>query len=117
MYGKKARFSRKPWPVKLLLFFVAAAGFLLLVGGAIMLLWNAILPDLTGAKPIHFWQAVGLLLLARLLVGGIRYGLFGGRHRYIRKRRWKEKWMNMSEEERREFKERWQERCRHGKGK
>ncbi|MEM1320643.1 MAG: hypothetical protein AAGG75_10335 [Bacteroidota bacterium] len=113
MYSNKARFRGKPWPVKLLFFLLAAAAFLLLVGGAIMWLWNAILPDLVGVKPIRFWQAVGLLLLVRLLMGGLRYGLFGSKRHYARKRRWKEKWMNMSEEERQEFKNRWKERCRH----
>src|SRR5688572_19456639 len=73
----------------------------------VMLLWNAILPDVLNAKPINFWQSLGLLLLAKILFGG-----FGGwRH----KRRWREgmqmKWQNMTPEERQKFKEEWKERC------
>ena len=42
----------------------------LLFGTAVMLLWNAIMPALVHAAYVSFWQSVGLLLLARILVGG-----------------------------------------------
>jgi hypothetical protein len=35
-----------------------------------MLLWNWLLPGLFGVKIITFWQAFGVLLLAKLLFGG-----------------------------------------------
>jgi len=38
-------------------------------GGMVMLLWNAVLVEATGVKPLGFWQALGLLLLCRLLFG------------------------------------------------
>jgi hypothetical protein len=45
------------------------------IGGEIVLhLWNWLLPDLFGWHQITFWQALGVLLLCRILVGG-----FGGR--------------------------------------
>ncbi len=37
---------------------------------AFMLLWNALLPVIFGLKAIGYWQAVGLLLLAKILFGG-----------------------------------------------
>ncbi|MBO5062254.1 MAG: hypothetical protein J6C31_06530 [Prevotella sp.] len=42
---------------------------------AVMLLWNAILPDLTGWHEINFWQSAGLCLMFRLMTGhiGISY--------------------------------------------
>ena len=44
------------------------------VGAAVMLLWNALLPSLFGWSAITFWQAVGLLVLSRILIGGLRGG-------------------------------------------
>jgi hypothetical protein len=56
-------------------------GFLLLValGGEIVRqLWNWLLPPLLGVREVTFWQALGLLALSRILVGG--FGLGGGSH-------------------------------------
>ena len=82
-------------------FIVAVAGF----GLVTMLLWNALLPDIFGVISINFWQAVGLVVLARVLFSGIGGGHFGGMkhlhhhsHNPIR-----EKWMKMTPEERKEF--------------
>ena len=51
------------------------------VGGQIVrLLWNWLLPPLFGWPQITFWQALALLVLCRILVGG------GGR--FGRGRRW-----------------------------
>ena len=52
---------------------VFVAGF----GGAVLHLWNALMPEIFGLPLIGFWQAVGLLSLSWLLFGGPR-GLMGG---------------------------------------
>ena len=39
---------------------------------AVMSLWNWLMPAIFGTNPITFWQAVGLLLLSRILFG--RFG-------------------------------------------
>jgi len=91
------------------IFFLAMAiVFVFAVGNIVMYLWNWILPDAIGAQEITFWKAVGLFVLTRILFGGFKSrGSHGGR----RKRgRWKEKWMNMTEEERIEFKQGWKEK-------
>ncbi|MCE1190031.1 MAG: hypothetical protein LWX56_12940 [Ignavibacteria bacterium] len=36
----------------------------------VMLLWNAILPELFGFKPVTFWQSLGILVLSKILFGG-----------------------------------------------
>jgi hypothetical protein len=63
---------------KLLLFApVGVAGLVLftfIVGEIVRRLWNWLLPTLFGLPAITFWQALGLLVLARILFGG-----FGGR--------------------------------------
>lgn len=38
----------------------------------IMLLWNWLVPSITGWTEIGFWQAYGLSLLLSFLTGGIR---------------------------------------------
>lgn len=95
-------------------------GVLLLGGWAVMLLWNAILPDVTGVKMLTYWQAVGLLVLSRILFGGWRGGGKPGgfnKHRpdFQKHAAWREKWMNMSAEERIKFKQEWRERCKQGR--
>jgi len=77
----------------------------------VMLLWNALLPPIFALPQISYLQAAGLLILARLLFGGLG-GLHGGRrskrgrHPFHHGNKFREKWMNMSEEERKEFMER-----------
>jgi hypothetical protein len=79
---------------------------------AAMLLWNALLPEIFALPQISYLQAVGLLILARLLFGGIGGDLHGGgrgagrgRYPFHHGNKFREKWMNMSEEERKEFME------------
>ena len=85
----------------------AIVAAVLLFGGAVMLLWNAILPPVTGVAALTFWQAVGLLALCRILFGGFR----GGGRPHAERPNWRRKWMNMNEEERARFKAEWRERC------
>lgn len=106
-------------PKKFVFFPLFGVGALFLGGWAVMLLWNAILPDVTGVKTLTYWQALGLLVLSRILFGGWRGGRPGGYAKHnsdFRKHTaWKDKWMNMSMEERMKFKQEWRERCRRGK--
>jgi hypothetical protein len=81
-----------------LIFLAAIAGFSLLV----MLIWNAIMPDLFLLPEIGYVQAVLLLILARLLFGG---SPFRG-HRYP-SHMMHDKIRQMSPEEREEFRKKW----------
>jgi hypothetical protein len=47
-----------------------AALFALLLGVVVQWLWNWLMPVIFNLKPITFWQSVGLIFLAKLLVGG-----------------------------------------------
>ncbi len=79
-------------------------------GSIVMLLWNALLPVLFHLPVITFWQALGLLVLSKLLFGGFRGG--GGRgHQW--KNKMQEKLRNMTPEEREKFKQEWRNRCGH----
>lgn len=98
-------------PAKFGFFLIAAVVFVLVISGLIMVLWNAILPDLLGIKTIEYWQAVGLFVLSRILFGRFFFGPGGGFKKHAAKRAyWKEKWKNMTEEERAKMKEKWRRR-------
>ena len=94
---------------------IAAA--VLVFGSLVMFLWNSILPAVLGVGALTFWQAVGLLILCRILFGGFR-GRPGGGPRgfqWAKRRRMRERWMQMNDEERAAFREklreRWGKRC------
>jgi hypothetical protein len=72
------------------------------LGGVVMGLWNALLPPLFGLKAIHFWQAIGLLILSRILFGG--FHRCGGR-RFHHRQHLIERWERMTPEERERFKQ------------
>ena len=86
---------------------ILAIGGLMLLTYVVMFLWNAILPDLIHVGHLGYWQALGLLVLCKILFGGFKMN--GGPARG-RGRRWKEKFEKMSPEEREELKLRLKER-------
>jgi hypothetical protein len=96
--------KRKIW-----IFFVAppaAVLFVTLFGFIVKWLWNWLLPAIfAGAHLITFWQAIGLLLLCRILFGS--WGHNGGKNRRHRK----EQWEAMSPEEREKFRQSMRARC------
>lgn len=87
------------------------------VGGVVvLLLWNWLLPPLLGWPQISFWQALGLLLLCRILFGG--FGIHSSGRPSIRRRmserfseRFAERMERMTPEERERFRQRMRERC------
>lgn len=102
------------WKVKKLFKGLFMLCFLFLLPFIIMSLWNAILPEVLDARTITYWQALGLFILSRILFGGFNCG---GSKRCGRpgfgKAGFRQKFMNMSEEEKIAFKERWKNRCGH----
>ncbi len=89
---KQHRFFRT---LKILLIVVVAGT---LLGFVIMHLWNWLMPSLFGLNVIAFWQALGLFVLGKLLLGGF-HRHHGGRPRWARHMRWDQ----MSPEERDRF--------------
>lgn len=71
-----------------------------LAGLLVMALWNWLAPAIFGWKQIQFLQALGLLALTRILVGG-----FHGRHGFHShwRHHMEERWSTMTEEEREKF--------------
>jgi len=64
---------RKKWFYLAPLGILAIALFIVIGGEIVQQLWNWLLPSLFGWRQITFWQALGMLVLSRILFGG-----FGG---------------------------------------
>ena len=92
--------------VKFALFVVAAVAVLSFV---VMTLWNWLMPGVFGLHPIGFWQALGLLLLSKILFGGFFRGRRGP-HMHWRGRLI-ERWAQMTPEEREKFQQGIRGRC------
>jgi hypothetical protein len=95
--GFKVRFLRRAVGFTVLGVLVVAA-----LGFVVMGLWNGLLPPLFGFKAIHFWQAVGLLVLSRILFGGF-HGHHG--HGFRHRQRQMQRWESMTPEERERFRQ------------
>jgi len=75
--------------------------FMAFGGWVVMSLWNWMLPGLFGWHLITFWQAMAMLVLCRILFGGVSgRGWHGSRHR--KGERWGSR---MTPEEREKFRE------------
>jgi uncharacterized membrane protein len=84
--------------------------FVALGGLAVRELWNGLLPTLFGWPRVTFGQALGLLVLCRILFGGLgRHGGNGHRSRF--RRRMAERWEKMNPEERERFRQGLRDGC------
>lgn len=94
--------------MKILKFAVIAALIVTVLGFVVMRLWNWLTPALFGWHVITFWQALGILILSKILFGGFR-GRPGPprfwRHRMM------ERWAQMSPEEREKWRQSMRGRC------
>jgi hypothetical protein len=97
-------------PVRIAKFALIAVVAVAVFGAVVSGLWNWLVPALFGGPSIGFWQALGLLLLSRILFGGFRGG--HGHHPAWR-RRMLERWEQMTPEEREKLRAGLRARC-HG---
>jgi len=84
------------------------------VSAIVMLLWNWIIPGISNLSPLSYWQAMGLLLLCRILFSGLhfkRHHTRGIRHAHFAHAAFKDKFMDLTVEEKQKFKDQWKSRC------
>ncbi|WP_412984079.1 hypothetical protein [Pontimicrobium sp. IMCC45349] len=53
---------------------IAITGLAILFGFVLMWLWNWLMPEIFGLTTINYWQAVGLFILLKILLGGCGSG-------------------------------------------
>lgn len=87
-------------------------GLFMLLAYVLMLLWNTTVPDIFGAKSLTYGEALRLLIISRILIGGFgfRWANHHERGKFWRERM-KMKMENMSEEEKQDFKRRLWQKC------
>jgi len=66
-------------------------------------LWNWLMPALFGWRLITYWQALGILVLCKILFGGFHAGRPGPPRHW--RRRMFERWEKMTPEEREKFRQ------------
>jgi Ca2+/H+ antiporter, TMEM165/GDT1 family len=100
--------NKRFWFRRGLMFFILFIAGILLFSFIVMSLWNAILPGVLHVSNITFAQALGILVLSKILFGGFRGGWRGrhGRMHYMQ-----QKLAAMTPEEREKFKAEWRNRC------
>jgi Ca2+/H+ antiporter, TMEM165/GDT1 family len=81
-------------------------GLVFLAAAIVMYLWNAIMPSLLNVGTLGYWQALGLLVLTRILFGGFHHRGHHHRPHFLHHR-----WSQLSEEEREKMREEWHNRC------
>jgi hypothetical protein len=83
---------------------VAVLAFVGVLSFAVYALWNGVLTDVLAVKAITYWQALGLLVLSKILFGGFP----GGRRRCGRGRRDRmlsKHWESLNPEQREQLRE------------
>ena len=95
---------RGRWAAKCAAFLVLVPALIAVLSWVVMSLWNALIPALFHGPVVTFWQAVGLLVLSKILFGGFRgRGGHPGWHRghgRWRREMMRQKWETLTPEER-----------------
>lgn len=103
----------KFWIRKIIGFIILAIVATTLLGYIVMSLWNNILVAVLNVTVISFWQALGILVLSKILFGGFHCGSgWGRRHSAGWGKELHEKWHTMTPEEKEKIKQEWRNRCR-----
>lgn len=104
--------GRKMWKFPFIIALV-----ILVKSALVLLLWNALIPEVFHGPELNYLQALELTILAKILTGfggGFRHRF--GHHHHHHRGGWghhrHERWMNMSPEEREKMREEMRSRCR-----
>ena len=90
---------------------IAIAAGIFLFGFVVMSLWNCLLPGIIGVGTITFWQALGILVLSKILFGGFHGHGGPSKWHHSHHHEWHRKWMSMTPEEKAKMKAEWKGRC------
>ncbi len=100
---------KRGWKIAMLASLFIAGFFLMVL--VVQALWNWLVPGIFGWSTISYLQALGLLILSKILFKGFFWnrghwgnGRWGGGH-------WKSRWSTMTPDEREKFKQKMREKC------
>ncbi|MEQ9592931.1 MAG: hypothetical protein RLN86_10045 [Cyclobacteriaceae bacterium] len=102
--------KRGSWILKMVAFGIVVIAA---VGLVTKMLWNWLMPELFSLPAISYWQALGLLLLSKILFWSFGKRSSGGHRSW--KPYWKEKWNSMTEEEKAVYRQKMKEKCGWGR--
>ena len=91
---------------------IGAALFALVFGWLVMILWNWLMPAIFHLGLVTYWQAFGIVVLGKLIFGGIGAGRHGGRGRPGRGGPWEKAHGPGERDEWRWYREFWDEEGR-----
>ena len=98
---------KRRWVRRGLKFIVFAALAVTVFSFVVMGLWNWLMPVVFSGHTITFWQALGLLILSKILFGGFR----GRPGSMYWRQRMANRWEQMTPEEREKFRQGMREGC------
>ncbi|MGA3098258.1 MAG: hypothetical protein ABSF25_17535 [Bryobacteraceae bacterium] len=101
---------KRRWALRALKIGAIGIAAIAVFGFAVMSLWNWLAPAVFGARTIDFGQALGILILSKILFGGFHGRPHGGHW----ERRMSARWEQMSPEEREKFRQGMAGRCGRG---
>ncbi len=100
---------KKFWILKVIAFVLVAT---VLVGGVVTLLWNSLMPQIFHLPEITYLQALGILILSKILFSGFKgRGNNGQGWKGAWRARWEAKLAKMTPEEKAKFKAEWEKKC------
>jgi hypothetical protein len=79
----------------------------LVFGGIVMLLWNNILSPVLHVSVLSFWQALGILVLSKILFSSFGGGGYRGRGHWRQRMMWE----NLSPEQKEKLRGEWDNWC------
>jgi hypothetical protein len=88
----------------------AVLGFVALLTAAVYYLWNGVLANVVAVKTITYWQALGLLALAKILFGGFPGGRCRGGGPGRREHMLAKRWDRLDPEQREKMREKLRQR-------
>ena len=104
--------SKEKSDLKRFAFFVPLIIILIFgLGFVVQYLWNALLPEIIGVGTVTYWQAMGILVLSKILFGGFN----GGKDKKSKRKNCKkgkisdlkEKWEQLDHEQKEKIKREW----------
>ncbi|MCY7409498.1 MAG: hypothetical protein LH473_04440 [Chitinophagales bacterium] len=100
------------WIIKGIKFTMLAAIAITAFTYVVMMLWNWLMPAIFEVTAITFIQALGILVLSKIIFGfGHGGGGHWGKRSHYMKGKMEERLKHMSPEEREKFRSEWKQRC------